>query len=163
MLIFLAGPSFNISSPRHMLEAGFVSRVSTERSSGDNSQPNSDESDDHAQCDVQERNQEFAVAKTLESFEFKRGKSGVRPDKADWYQIAPIRAPVRSFRQQRNNKADKKRSGNIDDKCAVREPRAHPVADITAEPESRNRSEKSPEADHPVFVHLVSRQIPIFA
>src|ERR1700728_244723 len=156
MLTFSAGPSFNISSPRHLLEAGVVSRVSTERSSGDNSQPNRDESDDHAQGDVQERNQEFPVAKTLESFEFKRGKSGIRPDKADWNQIAPIRAPVRPYRQQRNNEADKKRSGNIDDKRAIREPRAHPVAEITADPESRNRSEKSPKADHPVFIHLVS-------
>jgi hypothetical protein len=64
---------------------------------------------------------------------------------------------MRSLGQQGYDKPDQKRSANVYNECSVRKARPHAIADVAAEPESRDRSDESPEADDPVFSHLLSR------
>src|SRR6266851_3021789 len=110
MQIFLAGPCFSIRSHQFLFEAGAVSRVSSKRPSGDYSKPHRDEYDRHAQDNVQESNQKFAVPEALKGFKLERGEGRVRSDEADRYHVAPIRAPMRSLREQSHDKPDQERS-----------------------------------------------------
>src|SRR4029077_7971865 len=133
MQIFLAGPDFSISARQLSFEAGAASPVSSQRPSRDDSEPDRDEANGNTQDHVQKREKKLAVPEALKRFQLERRKGRIGADESDRDQIAPIRVPMRSFREQGHDKSDQERSGNINDECAVRKARSHSIADIPSQ------------------------------
>src|SRR6202041_4128175 len=98
MVTFFAGPVFNIISPRSHCRLRKPLRRSCDRPCSDDTQPHRDETQDHAQTDVEPGNEKFTVLKCAKALEFKCGKGAVATDKSDRNKVGPIRIPVCPFR-----------------------------------------------------------------
>jgi hypothetical protein len=61
---------------------------------------------------------------------------------------------VSPLSQEREDESNQERPGAIDDEGPIRESRSNAVADISTQPEPRDRADKSSDAHHQVFSHI---------